>query len=195
MHRRHMKIWTVIAALPAVFFLMPPGDSVAEDSLQYTIGVNDVLNIAVLKPDQLTTTLTVSPDGTITFPYIGNVEVQGKTLAWIQQEVQSRLAAYMKYPVVSVSLQESKSRMFYVYGEVIKPGAYGMQPNLTVIRAISVTGGFTKYGSASKVKILRRLDSGNEIIRVDVDSAMEGDSSQDIGIKDGDVITVSEGIF
>ncbi len=163
----------------------------------YKVGVDDILDISILQPERLNTTLTVSPDGAITFPYIGNVVVKDKTLAWVQSTLQAGLGRFMQNPLVSVSLKESKSRMFYVYGEVNRPGYFPLQENLTVLRAISMAGGFTKYGSANKVYVLRKKSngSGNEKIKVDIGGAMGGDSKKDIKLEPGDVITVSEGIF
>lgn len=163
----------------------------------YKVGVGDILDISILQPERLNTTLTVSPDGAITFPYIGNVAVKDKTLARIQSSIQTNLANFMQNPVVTVSLKESKNRLFYVYGEVNRPGYFPLQENLTVLRAISMAGGFTKYGSANKVYVLRKKqsDSANEKIKVDIGGAMGGDSEKDINVEPGDVITVSEGVF
>ena len=67
------------------------------------------------------------------------IKVKDLTVAEIQAKVQSALAdGYMKYPVVVVSLQESRSRRFFVYGEVVKPGTYLIAENTTVLRAISM---------------------------------------------------------
>lgn len=165
---------------------------------EYTVGVADLLEIAVLQPEKMVIAVTVSPDGSITYPYIGQVAVKGLSLNQIQQEIQTRLAAgYMKYPVVSVSLKESRSRKFLVYGEVVRPGEYFIDENTTVLKAISMSGGFTKFGSSSHVKVLRpRPDKpGYEPIKVNIKAAMNGDPEADILLKTGDMVVVSEGVF
>jgi polysaccharide export outer membrane protein len=172
----------------------------AEDANEtgYKIGINDVLEVSVLQPEQLVTPVTVAPDGSITFPYIGNVIVKGRTLGQIQEEIQTRLAdGYMKYPVVSVSLLESRSRKFFVYGEVARPGTYQIHENVTVLKAISMAGGFSKYGSASSVKVLRprKEGAGYDTIKVSIKGVMNGHSESDILVQPEDVVVVSEGIF
>ena len=165
---------------------------------EYTVGVDDVLDIKVLKPEELSNTVTVAPDGAITFPYIGSVFVKDHTIAQIQDEIQARLAdGYIKYPIVSVSLRASRSLKFFVYGEVEKPGAYAMEENMTVLRAISMAGGFSKFGSASGVKVLRpkKGSTGYDIIKVNVKGIMDGNSTEDTVITQGDIIVVSEGVF
>lgn len=168
------------------------------DSGSYTVGIGDILEISVLQPEKLLTAVTVAPDGTITFPYVGNVRVKGLTLGDIQNNIQNELAdGYMKYPVVLVSLRESRSRRFFVYGEVIRPGAYPISENTTVLKAISVAGGFTKFGSSSRVKILRMKEEGTgyEPIKVNIKAILNGDSKADIVVQPEDIIVISEGIF
>ena len=165
---------------------------------EYRVGIDDILNIDILQPEKLSTTVTVGPDGLISFPFIGGVSVKGLTISQIQEEVQQRLAdGYMKYPVVSVSLQESRSRKFFVYGEVTKPGPYILDEHTTVMRAIAVAGGFTKYGSSSRVKVLRpRLEeTGYETMKINIKAVMDGDSGQDLVLQPGDTVVVSEGVF
>ncbi len=166
-------------------------------SSEYKIGVEDVLDIAVLQPEQLALTVTVTPDGSITFPYIGKVEVKGRTAAQVQNEIQERLAdGYLKYPVVSVALKQSRSKKFYVYGEVLKPGTYFLEDNMTVLKAISSAGGFTKYGSSSRVKILRpkKESAGYDLIKVNMKLIMNG-LEKDVVLEPGDIVQIEEGVF
>jgi len=165
---------------------------------EYTIGIEDLLEISILQPDEFKTQVTVTPDGSISFPYIGTVHVQGLTLAVVQHKIQSELAdGYMNYPVVLVQLLESRSRKFFIYGEVIKPGSYPIEENTTVLRAISMAGGFTKFGSSSRVKILkqRKDGPGYESIKVNIKKVMNGDQQADILLETGDIMVISEGVF
>jgi len=165
---------------------------------EYTVGIDDVLEISMLEPEKMASLATVSPDGTISFAYIGNVNVRGMTLNQIQEMIRTKLSeGYLKYPVVSVSLRESRSRKFFVYGEVIKPGAYFIEENTTVLKAISMAGGFTRYGSSSRVKILRSRKGGPgyEQIKINIKAVMDGDSNADIVLQPGDTVVVSEGVF
>jgi protein involved in polysaccharide export with SLBB domain len=188
---------TFAAFFTALFLAAPALAAPAGPGADYTVGVGDVLEISVLQPDQFTTVVTVAPDGSITFPYIGTQQVKGLTLPRIQDHIQNELAdGYIKYPVVTVYLKESRSRKYLVYGEVIRPGAYPLEDNTTVLRAISIAGGFTKFGSASRVKVLRERTggAGYEPIKVDLKAAMDG-GDKDLVLKPGDMVVVSEGIF
>lgn len=188
-----------IRVLFAVSFLIVAGFlQAASAAADYTVGVGDELEINVLKPDVFIVNTTVAPDGNISFPYIGSVKVLGLSLSQAQDEIQKRLEdGYLKYPVLTVYLKEVKSKKYLVSGEVMKPGSYPLEGNITVLQAISIAGGFSKYGNASHVKVLRQKPGGKgyETVRVNVEQAREGDSEQDPLLHSGDMVVVSEGIF
>ncbi|MBI5056338.1 MAG: SLBB domain-containing protein [Nitrospirae bacterium] len=90
------------------------------------------------------------------------------------------------------------NKTFYIYGEVNnKVGEFVLQNNMTVFKAITTAGGVTKWGSESKIKILRPVNnsSGFSIIKVNIKAVIDGDASADIVLQPGDVIVVSGGIF
>lgn len=165
---------------------------------KYTVGSDDILLISVLRPDEFVLEVTVTQDGYISFPYLGSVLVRDKTLDEIQHAIEQGLSdGYLRYPVVSVTMKESRSRRFFVYGEVTTPGAYPLDQNMTVFKALSLAGGFTKFGSSSKVKILRpkKDGPGYDLIKIDVKEIMNGSTNADALLTNGDVVVVSEGVF
>ena len=162
----------------------------------YVLGIDDIIDISVLQPEKIQLTCTVAPDGSITFPYIGKVFVKGFNCADVQSEIQAKLAdGYMMYPVAVVSLRESRSRKFSVYGQVARPGSYFVEGDkLPLLKAISMAGGMTAQGSSGTVSVIRpQADGKIEKIDVKINSAM--DSSKDIEIKAGDTLTVAEDKF
>jgi polysaccharide biosynthesis/export protein len=191
----------IICILIMIAFYSVSGARAAETAVDlnsYTVGVGDILLVDILQPDRSTNQVTVSPDGSISVPYLGSVKVKGKSITQIQKNIQWGLAnGYLRYPVVVVSLVQSRSRNFTVNGEVNRPGSYPLEDNTTVLKAISIAGGFTRFGSSSHVKILRpRQDRpGYNIIKVDIKAAMEGNPNADIVLQSGDIVVVSEGFF
>jgi len=170
----------------------------ADNNPGYAIGVGDILELNILQPEKMLVNLAVAPDGAISVPYIGNVPAKGLTLTAVQDTIQTKLSeGYMKYPVVVLSLVESRSRKVLVYGEVVRPGEYPLDEDSTVLRAISMAGGFTKYGSSSRVKVLRpkKDGPGYDTIKISIADLMEGKPEADILVKPGDIVVVSEGVF
>lgn len=90
-----------------------------------------------------------------------------------------------------------RSKDFFVYGEVVRPGKYTLEDNMTVLKAISIAGGFAKFGSPDRVKILRTFSGkvGYENIKVDIKGAVKGEVGKDISLEPGDVVIVLEGIL
>lgn len=179
-----------------MFLFFSYGDQISAE--EYKVGVGDILEMRIIKPDPSTDRIVVSPSGDISVAYLGSVKAKGKTITEIQQNIQWRLAnGYLKYPVVTISLIESRSRNFTISGEVTTPGTYPLGDNTTVLKAISVAGGFTRFGSKSKVRVLRQRPDrpGYTKIEVDVGKVMEGDARADIVLEPGDIIVVSESFF
>ncbi len=160
---------------------------------QYTVGVDDVLNISVLGHDNLKTEATVTGDGAISFPYIGTLYVKGMSLPEIEKELAKRLASgYIKYPVVAITLSTSKSLKFFVYGEVNNPGRYVLEDNMTVLKAISAAGGITTDGFYGNVKLRRKQKDKKEYKEIDIDlkNTKESIMNGDMPIESEDIVVI-----
>jgi polysaccharide biosynthesis/export protein len=89
----------------------------------------------------------------------------------------------------------TSTQFFYVSGEVKNPGSYGITPGLTVLKAVSVAGGLTKFGSKGKVEILRKTRNGDsKRIKVDLDD-IEGGKKPDFPIEAEDIIKIGKRVF
>ena len=193
-----MKMTYLLLLLSITICLTFSAESATAQTDDYRIGIGDILEVRILRPETTTDRTTVSPGGQISVAYIGTVHVKDKTITQIQKEIQMRLASgYLKYPVVVVALIESHSLNFTVSGEVIHPGTFQLQEKTTVLKAIAMAGGFTRFGSKSRVKVLRQYPDkpGYESLKINLHKAINGDSKEDIIIKSGDIIVVSEGFF
>ncbi|MCF6149213.1 MAG: hypothetical protein E3K37_11210 [Candidatus Kuenenia sp.] len=165
-----------------------------EEKKHYKVGANDLLIISVLGHDDLKTNVPVATDGTISFPYIGNVNVQGMSLSEIEQEISKRLEGYIKYPAVSVSLSEWKGNNYFVAGEVKNPGRFLLDEDITVLKAIIAAGGITPTGLYGNVKVKRKSESslGYKEIFIDLRNKKEGDATGDLPVEADDIIIVEQ---
>ncbi len=158
----------------------------------YRIGPADVLAINVWKDSELTRTVTVRPDGRISLPLVGELEVSGLTASGVQRLIGQRLAEYISSPQVTVIVQEVKSQTYVVVGKVGKPGSYDLGKPTTVLEAIAIAGGFLDFAKTKKVKILRRQPGGQtETLYFDYKQVIKGkNSEQNVELQNGDTIVV-----
>ena len=161
-------------------------------SADYTIGPSDVLAINVWKDTELTRTVTVRPDGKISLPLAGELEVSGLTALQVQRLIVQRLTEYISNPQVTVIVQEVKSQAYLVMGKVAKPGEYELGKPTTVLEAIAGAGGFLEFAKSSKVYIIRRQDGGpSETLHFDYKKVIKGKNpEQNVELKNGDTIVV-----
>ncbi len=162
----------------------------AEDPA-YKIGPQDVLKIDVWREDQLTRTVPVRPDGKITLPLLNDVQAAGLTPMELAGVIRDELKKYITNPQVSVTVTEINSRRIYVTGEVTKPGAYALLPHMTVLQALSSSGGFTQFARVKGIYVLR-TEGGKQVkLPFNYKEAVRAKNpEQNIELQPGDVIVV-----
>ncbi len=158
---------------------------------KYQLGPEDALEITVWQEEGLQKEVLISPDGWLTFPLVGEIRVQGKTIEEVRKEITTRLKRLIPEAVVSVSLIRIGSNKAYVIGKVNQPGEYTTGRYVSVMQVLSMAGGLKQFSAGSRIKILRQ-ENGREIaIPFNYDEVVEGENlSQNIILKDGDVVVV-----
>lgn len=158
-----------------------------------SLGPGDVFEVRVFYGSkELKAMYRVSAEGTIQFPYIGEVVVADKSPAEIELEIQQRLAdGYLKSPIVSVFVKESNSKKVSVFGQVREAGTFPYTDGMTIVEAISRAGGFTPMARKNAVTVTRKQSSGEQRFTVPVESIAEGKASNFM-LRPGDVVFVPE---
>jgi polysaccharide export outer membrane protein len=166
-------------------------DSILPDQ-DYVIGPQDLLAIDVWHEPELSQSVPVRPDGKISLPLIGDLEVSGLTPRALQARLAKELDAYIHKPQVTVIVREVNSRKFYMIGEVERPGAYPLTPGMTVLDALATAGGFRDFAKMQQIYLLRlRPDGSRQRIHFDFKAAVNGKASyRDIELQVGDTLVV-----
>lgn len=161
------------------------------DFAEYKIGPQDILKIDVWKEDQLTRTVPVRPDGKITLPLLNDLQAAGLTPMEIAGIIRDGLRKYINEPQVTVTVTEINSRRIYVTGEVVRAGAYSLLPNMTVLQALSSSGGFTQFARVKNIYVLR-TENGKQVKHpFNYKDAIGGKKPEEnILLQPGDVIVV-----
>ncbi len=160
----------------------------------YKLGPEDQLALRVKgQPDYSIEQLTISPVGRIYHPLLGDIDVAGMTVPKLTEKLTIELSQYIIEPKVSLSLLSANSAKIGVLGDVTHPGVVVMARPMTVLDAISASGGISDTGSKSDVTVLRQIGGGRSLIRkVNLKRILEGkaEPEENLALEAGDTIIV-----
>lgn len=157
--------------------------------VDYQLGPEDVIEVFVWKEPDLSTQVTVRPDGRITLPLAGELIAAGKTPQELQAEIASSLERYVEQPVVTVIVKAINSRQISVLGEVRRPGRYRISQRTDILDAIAMSGGFTEFADRKEVLILRKTKSGVRRMQVNVKRLLN-EGAHPLYLEPGDTVYV-----
>ena len=193
-------LYTLVACSPVQQDLVEPRDLASIDLGKHlymaaTLGAGDIFEVRVYQDKDLSGKYRVGPDGSIDFPLIGKVFVEGKTPSEVTETLKGKLGeGYLKNPSVTVFVVEYSSKKVYVLGQVKRPGTYAYGDGMNVVQAITVASGFADHADENGT-IITRIENGREKrYLVPVDQISKGLSSN-FSLKPGDIVFVPESIF
>jgi polysaccharide export outer membrane protein len=141
-------------SLPALAQDEPQSDG-ENMAVDYLVGAGDLLEVVIWKNADLSGVFRVRPDGKFSMPLIGNIFAAGRTTDEINAQIQEKLQFFIDTPYVSTIVRETTSNRVYVFGEVVNPGAYSISGTLTVLQAVALAGGFTKFADRERMVLIR----------------------------------------
>ncbi|THJ19680.1 MAG: polysaccharide export protein [Nitrospira sp. CG24D] len=157
----------------------------------YRLGAEDVMLISVWKDEQLTREVVVRPDGMFSFPLVGDIQAEDRTVEDIRIDLVKRLVKYIPNPNVSVAVMKVLSYKIYVVGRVNKPGEYLIGHYTDVLQALSLAGGLTPFAAENDIKVIRRVRGQQQVYPVRYGDLRKGqDLEQNILLQRGDTVMV-----
>jgi polysaccharide export outer membrane protein len=160
-------------------------DLPARTQSAYQLGAGDTVQITVFGEGDLSGTYPVSASGGIDMPLVGTVPAAGLTLSQLQQALVERLdVKAVKSPNVSLSV--TAYRPFFILGEVKNPGSYPYVPNMTVLTAVAIAGGFTYRAAQGDISVIRLREGTTPV---------EARAFRDTQVLPGDVVNIFERHF
>src|ERR1019366_5394634 len=164
----------------------------------YRIQPLDTIQVSVFNEADLSVQRRVSPQGHITYPLLGSVQVGGLTVGETETKLKDLLGrSYLVNPQVTVLVDHPNSRRLVILGQVKSPGSYDIgDEGLTVVQAIARAGGFTDVAATDRITVIRSENGVETKIVVNVAAIIKGgDRSKDLELKPDDVISVPETLF
>lgn len=169
---------TIAVSMPAPAFAQAASDGQAS----YTINAGDELEIYVWGEERLQRVLHVLPDGTIAFPLVGQLRVQGLLPQAVEKLVSERLKSQYKgdVPNVTVSVRAPAGMSFSVVGKVRSPGSFNPGRYINVLDAVSLAGGPAEFANLDGVSIIRHQGAKLITLKVKLGSLFKGNASEGV---------------
>lgn len=170
---------------------------VAETAAVPRLGKGDVLSISVYDEPELTISgVPVRPDGNISFPLVGDVQAEGRSVDELAVSLTTGLRKYLLTPQVTVIVTAFNSLSYVINGEVVHPGVYPLVTDVTVTAAVAKAGGLSKgQYRASSVELADLthafVSRQGKLLPVDfVRLLRRGDMRFDVALQSGDYISI-----
>ncbi|MEQ1929248.1 MAG: XrtA/PEP-CTERM system exopolysaccharide export protein [Parvularculaceae bacterium] len=165
----------------------------------YIIGPNDNLEVFVWRAPELSTKVTVRPDGRISTPLVEDMVAAGKTPTKLGKDLEKALLQYVKTPQVTVKVDEFSStfeQQVRVIGEAQKPLALPFQSGMTVLDVMVAVGGLTEFAAGNKAVLIRGTGADRQSYRLRLNDLMrKGKITANVPVMPGDVILIPESVF
>jgi polysaccharide biosynthesis/export protein VpsN len=161
-----------------------------------TLGPGDLFTLEVVGEKDLPREFQVASDGSVDFPYVHRLQVEGLEPQELARAVRDRLIEkrILTDPSVVVSVKEYNSKRVTVLGEVRKPGSFPLTTGMTLVQAISDAGGLSAIANGDRVNLTRKDKGSATTVVLSFDSITAG-KSPDIPLQAGDQIYVNERVF
>lgn len=166
---------------------------------QYNIGPGDTLSVFVWGNKDLSTTVTVRPDGYVTTPLVEDLKASGKTSSELARETERKLKRYIKNPKVTITITNfvgQFTEQIRVIGEAAAPKALAYRENMTLLDVLIAVGGLTEFAAGNSTTLIRA--KGNEKVQYTVrldDLVKDGDMTANVKMMPGDVLVIPEAWF
>ena len=185
---------TGCSTTPQTLPLQIPVTSQIKQADRSTLGIGDVLEIRVYQERELSGLYRVSPQGTFTFPLIGDVRALDHSPSDLAKVIVERLkSGYLRRPHVTVFLKESNSKKIFILGKVKKPGTYPYEDGMSVVQAIALAGGLLPIAAPDLILIRESEDEPKRELRFQIPfKQISRGRAQNAHLQPGDILFIPE---
>jgi polysaccharide biosynthesis/export protein len=170
-----------------------PSDKDMPPAQRYQVQPDDVLSVNFALSPELNQTVTIRPDGYVSLYSAGSIYVQGMTVPQLVDAVKKAYAGTLHDPIIDIDLKDFQRSVFYVMGQVTKPGQYDLRYSLSVMQAIAIGGGFAPTAKTQVVLLHRVSNEWAEVKVLNFHKVTQGKAlDQDVRVSPGDMIFVPE---
>lgn len=174
-------------------------DSVSPGPVDYLIGPGDQLQIFIWRNPDLSSTVTVRPDGKISSPLVTELHVAGLKAADISELIKQTLARYIRNPEVSVivsNFNSTSDQQIRVIGNATKPRTLSYRDGMTLLDVMIEVEGLSEFADGDRAKLIRKSKGKAVSYTIELDSLIRaGDITKNRAVYPGDTIIIPEAWF
>jgi polysaccharide export outer membrane protein len=161
------------------------------------VGAGDSLEVFVWLNPELSTSIPVRPDGRISMPLVEDMVAVGKTPSTLARDIERVLSEFIREPTVNVIVRSTGGASgVQVVGSVGTPQSVPYREGIRVLDAVVSAGGLTEFAAGNRATIVRSIGQSTVECRVRLASLINnGDISQNVQLRPGDVVIVPESNF
>ncbi len=165
----------------------------------YLIGPGDSLSIFVWRNPEVSTSVTVRPDGLINTPLVEDMPVSGKTPSQVARDLERQLSKFIKDPIVTVMMGGfigPYSEQIRVLGEATRPQALPYRQRMTLLDVMISVGGLTPFAAGNRASIVRFVGGEQRQFSIRIEDLIrDGDISANVDMLPGDTLIIPESWF
>jgi polysaccharide export outer membrane protein len=176
----------------------PAPQSAQTPDYLYKLGPLDSVSVVVWRNPELSTSVTIRPDGKITAPLIEDLPALGRDSTTLARDIEKALSKYIRDPVVTVIVGGGNGpypEQIRVVGEAAKPQALSYRQGMTLLDLMIVVGGLTDFADGNKASIMRTTEGGRQYNVRLKDLLKRGDMSANVDVKPGDILLIPQSWF
>ncbi len=181
-----------LQSIQVLFLLLLGTAAWSQSDGAYRLRHGDVLTVSVWKEEALRMEVRVLPDGSITFPLAGRVEVAGLTTPQVEERIAGKIKKFIPEAAVTVAVTGIEGSRVYVLGKVTQPGPVTLtSPSTTVLQVLSQARGLDRFADGNSIRVLRQTSTGSVVLPVRYDDLVRGTSLEtNVVLQPGDTIVV-----
>ena len=158
---------------------------------EYILGEGDEIAVSVFRHSEFDKQAQIPSHGTLFFPLVGEIEVNGLGAREFRERFTEELSRYVIKPQVEVEITAHRSQKIFVLGEVRRPGIYSSGGAIDSFEAIAMAGGFTVDAKRKNVLLIRGDLNDPNLYSLDLKQGLQqGDLTQNALLQRGDVLYV-----
>ncbi|WP_430435180.1 XrtA/PEP-CTERM system exopolysaccharide export protein [Methyloversatilis sp.] len=168
------------------------------DDYNYILGPGDSVNIVVWRNPEISSTVTIRPDGKITGTLFEDLPAAGRDPTTLAREIEQVLSKYIRDPIVTVIVAGGigpYSEQIRVIGEAAKPQALAYKQKMTLLDVMIAVGGITEFADGNAATILRTSEGDKQYNVRLKDLVRRGDVTANVNVKPGDILIIPQSWF